>query len=110
MAASADQIMELMRGNIFARAVVAIEFSWNGEPIVSRIAKLPSMRLVVVVGPPDDPDTETLARISGADTYLPRPVTIESLAKALLVSSWDEPAGTPRRQDTASLWEGWMES
>ena len=82
-AGSAEEVLQLVREDMFQRAVVAIELSWAGEPIVKRLARLPSMRLVVATGPEGETEAETLARVSGADAYLARPVTIESLAEVI---------------------------
>jgi len=87
-AASADGVLELIRRRMYERAVIAIELTWQGKPVVVRLARLPSVREVVALGPAGDPEMETLARLSGADAYLARPVTIESLSKVLWVPAF----------------------
>jgi len=82
-ATSADEVIELIRSRMYQRAIVAIEMTLQGEPVLTRLVRLPSTKAVLAVGPAGDPEMETLARLSGAAAYLPRPVTIESLSKAL---------------------------
>jgi len=87
-ATSAEEVLKLIRRRMYQRAIVAIELTWQGEPILVRLARLPSMRAVLAIGPAGDPEMETLARLSGADAYLARPVTIDSLSKALWVPAF----------------------
>jgi len=81
--ASPREVLEMIRRRVFDGALIAAELTWQGEPVLSRVSRLPSIRSLVAIGPAGDARMETLARLSGANAYLPRPVTIESLAKVL---------------------------
>ena len=78
-----DQVLELIRSNIFANAIVAVELVFEGKPILAKLAQLPSIKCLIATGPAQDRVAEKAARLAGADMYLPRPPTLESLAKAL---------------------------
>lgn len=83
VAHTAKQLMEFLRRDVFEMAVVAIELTWASQPILERLSRLPSLRCLVAIGPQGDSEMESLARLSGADAYLSRPITTETLAKAL---------------------------
>jgi len=99
---SAEQAMKLIRGTVFERAAVAAELTWVGQTLIRRLRRLPSMETVIAIGPPDDPEMEAEARTSGADAYLVRPVSVESLAKALLARAWARPAVASHGLDSPS--------
>lgn len=85
VAMSADDIIDMLRREVFTRAVVAVELTLDGEPILARLARLPMPKRIVAVGPAGDPTSEVLALVSGAQTYLARPVSVEDLARALAI-------------------------
>ena len=85
LATSPEQVLEMIRQHVFPQAVVAAEMTLGDEPILARLARLPSMRCLVATGPAGQTEMEQRGRLSGATVYLPRPVTIEALAKALRV-------------------------
>ena len=87
VATSPQETLRLMRTEVMARALVAVELTAHtGEPLLSVLRDLPAMRLLMATGPPGRADMEILARRAGADVYLPRPVGIGMLAAALRVS------------------------
>ncbi len=83
LARAPEEVLALIRSNIFSRAIVAMELSLDGENILARLAQLPSMKCLIATGPAKDLQAETNARLAGANLYLPRPVNMESLAQAL---------------------------
>jgi ActR/RegA family two-component response regulator len=83
LAMSPADVLDLLRREIFDRAVVAVEMTLDGEPVLARVARLPMLRRVVAVGPAGDPEAEVRARLAGAHVYLPRPVDEAELARAL---------------------------
>ena len=83
LARAPEEVLALIRNNIFTRAIVAVELSLDGENILAKLAQLPSMKCLIASGPAKDHQAETDARLAGADLYLSRPVTMESLAQAL---------------------------
>ena len=89
VAMSADDIIDLLRREVFTRAVVAVELTLDGEPVLARLSRLPMPRRIVALGPAGDPVSEVMALAAGAQAYLARPVSVEDLARALAV-----PAGT----------------
>ncbi|MCK4602748.1 MAG: hypothetical protein KAU28_09795 [Phycisphaerae bacterium] len=90
LATSAREVIELMRRTIFTKAVVGVELKIGNEPLLSLLAHLPTMERLIGTGSPDDSEAERLSRLAGADLYLSRPASIDSLAKAL----WPNPCGT----------------
>lgn len=86
-AISVSQVLELLRHKVFAEAIVAVEFTCAGQPLLSRLARLPAMRDLVAIGPAGDLEAERLARESGASAYLGRPVNTESLASVLQIDT-----------------------
>ena len=83
LATSAEQVLGMIRRHVLMQAVVATELTFDGEPILARLARLPSMKRLIATGPAGNSEIEMRGRLCGADLYLPRPVTIEGLAKAL---------------------------
>jgi len=96
MATSAAEVMEHLRRDIFTRAVVAVELSWDCEPMLARISRLPAVEHLVATGPPGDTRMEARARAAGARAYVARPVTVRVLAMAL---------GTRRRAEARTATE-----
>ena len=80
---SPQELLELIRYETFSQAVVAAEMTLGDESVVALLASLPEMELLTATGPPGDAAMEIRARIAGADLYLPRPVTVEALGRAL---------------------------
>ncbi len=87
LARAPEEVLALIRNNIFSRAIVAMELSLDGENILARLARLPSMKCLIATGPAKNLQVETNSRLAGADLYLPRPVDMESLAQALWKSA-----------------------
>jgi CheY-like chemotaxis protein len=85
LAMSPADIIDLLRREAFGRAIVATEMTLDGEPILARLARLPTLQRVVATGPGGDPALEVRARLAGAHVYLPRPVDLEDLARALAI-------------------------
>ena len=90
LAVSAEEAMDLLRRELFTRAVVAAEAMLDGRPLLARIAGLPTLEHVVATGPAEDARMETRARIAGAHLYLPRPVSAKRLARALRIGDAEE--------------------
>ncbi len=82
-ASSVREVIERLRKQVFTQAFVATELSLNGEPLLSRLGQLPSMQVLVALGPGGDAEAEARARAAGAGIYLARPVTTAMLADAL---------------------------
>jgi len=95
LADTSEMALCVMRREIVHSAVVAVELTDRGEPMLARLAALPSMRRLLAVGPADGNFWELCARRAGAGVYLPRPVTMERLAQALGVSASAEVAWKP---------------
>jgi CheY-like chemotaxis protein len=85
LAMSSSDIIDLLRREVFTRAVVASEFMIDGEPAIARLTRLPMLERVVAIGPAGNADLEMQARRAGAQAYLTRPVSAESLARALAI-------------------------
>lgn len=83
---TAEQTLGALREEVFVRAIVAIELTLDGEPLLGRLRRLPAMNLLVATGPPAEGLAEVRARQAGADVYLPRPVQFVPLAMVLGVS------------------------
>ena len=86
MAASANEVLRIVRQEVIQQGIVATELTTAGEMILARLALLPSMKRLVAVGPGGRPDIERQARLAGANVFLPRPVAAEKLAWALDMS------------------------
>ena len=97
---SAEEVLLMIRREIFQRAVVAVELAWEGQPILARLARLPSLWDIVAIGPSGDFEMERLGRASGVHLYLERPVTMEKLAKALWIPAFSRCAAVPRQRLT----------
>jgi ActR/RegA family two-component response regulator len=83
LACTCEMALDVLRREIVGSAVVAVELTDCGEPMLARLATLPSMRQLLAVGPADGAFWELRARRAGAGVYLPRPVTLERLTQAL---------------------------
>lgn len=82
-AASVDEALQIVRSQFVQQAIIATELVSAGHMLVARLAALPSLQRLIAVGPTGRPEIERLARLAGADVFLPRPVPIERLAQAL---------------------------
>ena len=83
LARSACEALEMVRRQAFSRAVVATELMLDDTPVLARLSRLPALEHLVATGPAGNPEMEILARTSGADLYLTRPVSFERLSRAL---------------------------
>lgn len=83
LAGTVEMVLGVLRTEIVDTAVVAVELTDRDQPILARLAALPSLRLLLAVGPPDVASWELCARRAGAGVYLPRPMTLERLTQAL---------------------------
>ena len=95
MATRVDEMLEIIAREILDRAIVAVEMAMDGEPILSRLARLPAQRRLVATGPAGDVGMERLARQAGADVYLARPVSADALAVAIHVPACREASARP---------------
>ena len=93
VATSSRQAMQLLRSDIFDRAIVSVELGMDETAILSRLASLPATRVLVATGPAGDPELERRAGAAGANVYLARPLDVEALAQAL---AWAPGAISPR--------------
>ncbi len=75
VAHSDEQIIELLRKEVFHEGVVAVELQIAEELALAYLSRIVTIRFLAAVGPADDPDAEVRARCAGAQVYLPRPVT-----------------------------------
>lgn len=91
LAASAQEAVELLRRELFGRAVVAVELETGGELLLARFKRLSGIERIVAVGPPGDARMEVGARLGGADMYVVRPVSTSLLSRALGLSPTLEP-------------------
>ena len=85
MAAAGGQVLNVIRRQMPDRAVVAAELSVEGEPLLARLSRLPSLQRLIAIGPAGNADMEIRARRAGAHVYLPRPVDVNALGLALHV-------------------------
>ena len=92
---SGEQILEIIRREIFEQAIVACELVIADQPALAYLARLPSLERLLATGPSGDVDMEIRARSAGADAYLPRPVSTVSLARALRAGSNEHRRGPP---------------
>jgi CheY-like chemotaxis protein len=83
LATTAERTLEFLRNEIFDKCIAAVELTLDGEPILARLSRLPALNRLVGIGPSNSTEWEDLAYRSGANAYLARPLTVESLAKAL---------------------------
>jgi len=84
LAATAEEVIELLRRDLFRAAVIAVELTLRGEPLLRRISRLPVLECLVAIGPGGEAQWQLLARRNGAVAYMPRPATTQSLTTALL--------------------------
>lgn len=103
LAASAQEAVELLRRELFGRAVVAVELETGGELLLARFKRLSGIERIVAIGPPGDARMEVEARLGGADMYVVRPVSTSLLSRSLGLSPTLElkrpamqPAAAPR--------------
>jgi CheY-like chemotaxis protein len=82
-ASSVREVIDRLRKQVFTQAFVATELNLDGEPLINRIGQLPSIQVLVALGPGGNTGLESRARAAGAGIYLTRPVTTEMLAEAL---------------------------
>lgn len=85
LAMSSRQLVKMIGAQIFRHAIVAAELTIEGDPVLARLSRLPCMERLIALGQAGNVDMESRARLAGADMFLPRPVAIESLAKALQI-------------------------
>ena len=83
LARSAAEILRLMQRTIFTNAIVGVELKIGDEPVLSVLSHLPATKKLIATGRAGDGEAEMLSRREGAHLYLPRPVNINRLAKAL---------------------------
>ena len=103
LATTSDKVLELIRSELFDRAVVAAELAIDGRPVLARLAALPSMKRLLAVGPMGCPEMEALARSAGAHAYLSRPVSSAEVAMALELSPVGAAQSLPLPRRTCSL-------
>ncbi len=95
LADTSEMALCVLRREIVHSAIVAVELTDRGEPMLARLAALPSVRQLLAVGPAGGILWELCARRAGAGVYLPRPVTMKRLAQALGASAPAEVAWKP---------------
>jgi len=83
LATSSEDVLRLIRRQVYERAVVGVDLVIGDEPLLARLSSLPALRYLVATGPPGDVEMETLARLAGAGVYLQRPVSADDLGLAL---------------------------
>jgi len=93
LATTAEQTIEFLRHDVFQAAVIAVELTLRGEPLLRRISRLPVLECLVGIGPAGEAQWQVLAWRSGADAYVPRPATTQALATALRSLESDLVAG-----------------
>ena len=96
--ASVDEALQILRREFVQQAVIATELVSAGQMLVARLAALPSLQRLIAIGPAGRPEVERLARLAGADVFLPRPAPIERLAQALDMSAPAEVAQEPQER------------
>lgn len=95
VATSAQQVLGLMRRQMFDQAVIAAELVMDGQSLLAYLSELPLIDHLVAVGPAGDLQTERSARLAGAGAYLVRPVTEEALTGALFCQCPDKIRAPP---------------
>ena len=90
LATTAMEVLDAIRSEIVVQAVVAVEMTIESEPALECLRRLPTLRCLVAIGPPANPETELRARRCGGRVYLMRPVDIKSLAVALYMPGIDD--------------------
>ena len=94
LARSAEDVVGLVRREVFHRAVIAVELALNGELVLARLSKFSGLAYLVAVGPKGDKEREQRARSAGATVYVTRPVTTELLSRALNLPVADQTASS----------------
>lgn len=102
LARSVERAVQLLREMVFSEAIVAAELNLGEEPLIAHLSRLPATTLLLATGPGDDWEMESRSRFSGADFYLPRPITTETLAMALQMFCHN-PAGRAVGVDVTGL-------
>ena len=95
VATSAQQVLELMRRQMFGQAVIAAELAMDGQSLLAYLSELSFIDHLVAIGPPGDLETERSARLAGARAYLIRPVRADDLKGALYRWCLDEARAPP---------------
>ncbi len=98
LAVSVEQAIQLLQRAIFREAIVAAELNVGQDPMIAYLSDLPATDLIVATGPPGDWEMERSARFAGADFYLPRPVSVNSLAQTLRKPALTEIGSEPQAQ------------
>ena len=80
-ATTGEQILELLRRKLFYSAIVGMELCIADTRALSHLANLPTLELLIGIGPPGDIEMETQARLSGAHVFLTRPIKTQTLVK-----------------------------
>ena len=73
-ATSGEHILELLRRQLFYSAIVCVELNIADTPALLYLANLPTLELLIGIGPPGDIEMEMQARFSGVDVFLARPI------------------------------------
>jgi len=82
-AQDSDSALLVLRREVVHSAIVAVELTYRGRPLLARVAALPSMRNLLAVGPAGQARWELRARRAGAGQYFPRPVDPQRLTQTL---------------------------
>ncbi len=80
VADSSEQVIKLLRNEVFDAGLVAVELQIDQDSVLAYLSRILAMRYLAGVGSADDPSAEVRARLAGAQAYLPRPVTSEMLS------------------------------
>ena len=80
-ATTGGQILRLLRRELFSVAIVGAELRIAGRPALFHIASLPTLELLIGIGPPGDIEVEVHARFSGSDVFLTRPINPQALVE-----------------------------
>ena len=89
VADSSEQVIKLLRNEVFDAGLVAVELQIDKDSVLAYLSRFVTIRFRAAVGPADDPDAELRARFAGAQVYLPRPVTTKMLSALLWISNRD---------------------
>ena len=73
-ATTGQQILELLRRELFSTAIVGTELRIADRPALFYLAGLPTLELLIGIGPSGDTETEIHARFGGSDVFLTRPI------------------------------------
>jgi ActR/RegA family two-component response regulator len=80
---SGEEALEVLREAVFSRAVVGVELQLDDEPLLRTLSRLVLIERLVATGPGGDLGAERASHLAGGHLYLPRPVNLQHLAKAL---------------------------